>query len=101
MGPGVVAKIHVINLPIKNRGQEVKKVCLLKSLGDGFCLEFGTLHVITKYFNFFNVFYFPFLFLYYKVSQSKEVELYLFICSTIPFLNYRQRVLIYCSRLQN
>lgn len=35
--PGVVAKIHVINLPIKKySGQGVKKVCLLRRLGDGF-----------------------------------------------------------------
>lgn len=91
MGPGVVAKIHVINLPIKKyRGQGVKKVCLLKSLGDGFCLEFGTLHVIRKYFNFLN-FVSPFPFLYDEVSQFKEKELHCFICSRIPFLNYRHR----------
>lgn len=58
LGPGVVAKIHVINLPIKkDRGQGVKKVCLLRSLGGGFCLKFGTLHVIRKYFNFFHCFF--------------------------------------------
>lgn len=76
LGPGVVAKIHVINLPIKkDRGQGVKKVCLLRSLGGGFCLKFGTLHVIRKHFNFFHCFFSSFL--YDKESQFKVKKLYL------------------------
>lgn len=45
-----------------------------KSLGDGFCLKFGTLHVVTKYFNF-SMCIFPF---YIKIQRGRAVSFYMF-----------------------